>query len=59
MTESKQAAQPREITSIQQWLIERGHHPDDVVNGESLLDLLWAFWVFKEDERAEKRERTR
>lgn len=42
------------VKSIQQFLIERGHHPDEVVNGESLKDLLWAFWVEEQDYRHDK-----
>jgi hypothetical protein len=43
-----------EMMSINEWLVSHGQHPDEVVNGESLFDLLWCFYVHLEDERNTK-----
>lgn len=49
--EGAETAPITEVKSIRDWIIERGQHPDDVIGGETLHDLLWAFWVFNDDER--------
>ena len=39
-----------EIKSIRNWLMERGHCPDEVLGEETLHDLLWAFFCHLEEE---------
>lgn len=45
-----------EVKSIDQWLIGHGQHPGEAINGETLHDLLWCFWVHIQDERREQEE---